>query len=169
MVNASSPDSSSGAAKGVALRLGVWACNPNILHVIFGPCFPWNEYFTFLREVNKIWVPPFKVVGTSTWPMLVATWLSSSSLMKGHCPSPSCPLYLTLTLHLPLLRPWLVIYLFPVPFLAPQPCGRAVIIINAQKLIIYYAVYDAIGWQRELSVKKSLNTQQDITASSSAV
>ena len=60
-------------------------------------------------------------------------------------------------------------YLFPVPFLAPQPCGWAVIIINAQKLIIYYAVYDAIGWQRELSVKKSLNTQQDITASSSAV
>ena len=54
------------------------------------------------------------------------------------------------------------IYLFLVPFLAPQPCGRAVIIINAQKLIIYYAVYDAIG-------RQNLNTQQDITASSSAV
>jgi len=46
--------------------------------------------------------------------------------------------------------------------MAPQPCGRAVIIINAQKLIIYYAVYDAIG-------RQNLNTQQDITASSSAV
>jgi len=44
--------------------------------------------------------------------------------------------------------------------------------INAQKLIIYYAVYVAIGRQREfifLSIKKSLNTQQDITASSSVV
>ena len=59
------------------------------------------------------------------------------------------------------IRPWLVIYLFPVPFLAPQPCGRAVIIINVQKLIIYYTVYDAIG-------RQNLNTQQDITASSSA-
>jgi len=33
--------------------------------------------------------------------------------------------------------------------------------MNAQKLIIYYAVYDAIG-------RQNLNTQQDITASSSA-
>ena len=36
--------------------------------------------------------------------------------------------------------------LVSVPFLAPQPCGQAVIIINAQKLTIYYAVYDAIGF-----------------------
>ena len=42
-----------------------------------------------------------------------------------------------------------VIYLFPVPCLALQPCGRAVSIVNVQKLIIYYAVYDAIGRQKE--------------------
>jgi len=35
-------------------------------------------------------------------------------------------------------------YLVPVPHLAPQPRRRVVIIIiNAQKLIIYHAVYDA--------------------------
>ena len=48
------------------------------------------------------------------------------------------------------------------PLFGTTAIGRAVIIINAQKLIIYYAVYDAIG-------RQNLNTQQDITASSSAV
>jgi len=40
--------------------------------------------------------------------------------------------------------------------------------MNTQKLVIYYAVYDAIGRQREI-IKKSLSTQQDITAFSSVV
>ena len=42
------------------------------------------------------------------------------------------------------IRPQLVIiiYLFPIPCLASQACGWAVIIINEQKLILYYAVYD---------------------------
>jgi len=48
------------------------------------------------------------------------------------------------------------------PLFGTAAMQRAVIIINAQKLIIYYAVYDAIG-------RQNLNTQQDITASSSAV
>ena len=45
---------------------------------------------------------------------------------------------------------------------------RQLFIMNTQKLIIYYAVYDAIGRQREI-IKKSLSTQQDITAFSSVV
>jgi len=58
-------------------------------------------------------------------------------------------------------RPWLVIYLFPVPFWHHSHAGGR-LLLNAQKLIIYYAVYDAIG-------RQNLNTEQDITASSSAV
>jgi len=44
-----------------------------------------------------------------------------------------------------------------------------IIIINVKKFIIYHAVYDADKENLALSIKKSLNTQQDITASSSVV
>jgi len=43
------------------------------------------------------------------------------------------------------LRPQLVIFLFPVPiWYHSHVGGRAVIIIDMQKRIIYYAVYDII-------------------------
>jgi len=51
--------------------------------------------------------------------------------------------------------------------LAPQPCKQAG--INVKKLIIYHAVYNADKENLALSIKKSLNTQQDITVSSSVV
>jgi len=54
------------------------------------------------------------------------------------------------------------------PHLASQPCGRAVIIINAQRLL-FIMLYMTLLANKEnlLSIKNSLNTQQDITATSS--